>query len=118
MQAVQIEYSPLGVPSGLCAALAKTAVQNEGLTLQRCSIGARAVWIIDTADSPAPGYFALINGSTTDFSHPFVMTYDGDATKKPEQIRVKHLRVSKGAGSMKGDVPDAQLWGMALGVVK
>jgi hypothetical protein len=38
--AVQFQYAPLGVPSGLCAALATTAYQNEGLTLQPCSVPA------------------------------------------------------------------------------
>jgi hypothetical protein len=118
LRAVQIEYAPLGRPSGLCAAVAKTAFQNEGLTLQRCSAGARTVWIIDPAVSPAPGYFALINGSNRDFVHPIAMTYDGDATKRPEQIRVKHLRLSTAHGATRATVPDTQLWGSALGVVK
>jgi hypothetical protein len=57
--AAQIEYAPLGKPTGLCAALATTAYQNEGLTLQPCSTPGTTVWIIDTADSPAtaPTYF-------------------------------------------------------------
>jgi hypothetical protein len=35
---------------------------------------------IDTADSPAtaPTYFPIVNASTTDFAHPFVMTIDGN----------------------------------------
>ena len=35
--AAQIEYAPLGERTGLCSALATTAYQNEGLTLQPCS---------------------------------------------------------------------------------
>src|SRR5215212_10488593 len=51
-RAAQIEYAPFGEPTGLCAGLATTAYQNEGLTLQPCSIpGGTTVWIIDTADS-------------------------------------------------------------------
>jgi hypothetical protein len=37
--AAQIEYAPFGEPTGLCAGLATTAYQNEGLTLQPCMIG-------------------------------------------------------------------------------
>jgi hypothetical protein len=51
--AVQIEYAPFGEPTGLCSALATTASQNEGLTLQPCSTPGTTVLIVDTADSPA-----------------------------------------------------------------
>jgi hypothetical protein len=111
--AVQLEYAPLGVPSGLCAALATTAYQNEGLTLQPCSVPATTVWIIDTADSPATiaeNYFPLVNGSTTDFVHPFGMTYPSEADpsdKQLPQILVRHLIGNP------IHVPDRQLWGVA-----
>jgi hypothetical protein len=114
--AVQIEYAPFGVPTGLCAALATTAYQNEGLTLQQCSTPGTTVWIIDTADSPAtaPTYFPLVNGSTTNFSHPFGMTFPGRADpahKLFPQIKVRHLIDNP------ADVPDSQLWGRDFGVV-
>jgi hypothetical protein len=68
------------------------------------------VWIKDTADSPAtaPTYFPLVNGSTTDFTHPFGMTYPSKADpakKKLPQIIVRHLIDNPTA------VPDRQLWG-------
>lgn len=109
-RAAQIQYAPLGVPTGLCAALATTAYQNEGLSLQPCSTPGTTVWIIDTADSPAtaPTYFPIVNGSTTDFCHPFAMTYPSKAdparTRLP-QIKVRHLIGNPAA------VPDRQLWG-------
>jgi hypothetical protein len=114
--AAQIEYAPLGVPSGLCSALATTAFQNEGLTLQPCSVPATTVWIIDTADSPAtaPTYFPIVNGSTTDFSHPYGMTYPSEAdptVKRLPQIMIRHLIGNP------ADVPDRQLWGVARGVL-
>jgi hypothetical protein len=109
--AVQVEYAPLGVPTGLCAALATTAYQNEGLSLQPCSVPGTTVWIKDFADSPAtaPTYFPLVNGSTTDFSHPFGMTIHGDPAHKVfPQIKVQHLIDNP------ADVPDSQLWGANL----
>ena len=51
--AVQIEYAPYGKPTGLCTAVATTAYQDEGLSLQPCSAPGTTVWIIDVADSPA-----------------------------------------------------------------
>jgi hypothetical protein len=112
--AVQVEYAPLGVPTGLCAALATTAYQNEGLTLQPCSTPGTTVWILDFADSPAtaPTYFPLVNGSTTDFAHPFGMTINGNPAHKPfPQIKVRHLIGNP------AQVPDNQLWGSAFGIV-
>ena len=112
--AVQVEYAPLGVPTGLCAALARTAYQNEGLTLQPCSTPGTTVWILDFGDSPAtaPTYFPLVNGSTRDFAHPFGMTINGNPAHKPfPQIKVRHLIGNP------AHVPDNQLWGSAFGIV-
>jgi hypothetical protein len=109
--AVQVEYAPFGVPTGLCAALATTAYQNEGLSLQPCNVPGTTVWIKDFTDSlaAAPTYFPLVNGSTTDFCHPFGMTIHGDpAGKLFPQIIVRHLIDNP------ADVPDSQLWGANL----
>lgn len=87
-----------------------TAYQDEGLTLQPCSTPGATVWIIDTADSraTAPTYFPIVNASTTDFTHPFGMTYPGKADPAKillPQIKVRHLIGNPVA------VPDRQLWG-------
>ena len=68
------------VPTGLCAAIAtRHPYQGEGLTLQPCSTPGTTVFIIDTAGSPAtaPAYFPIVLASTTDFTHPFTMTFRG-----------------------------------------
>jgi hypothetical protein len=107
-RAVQIEFAPLGKPTGLCSALATTAYQNEGLTLQPCSTPGTTVWIIDTADSPAtaPARFPIVNGSTTDFTHPFAMIVHGNpAHKRFPQIKVQRLRGNP------DHVRISQLWG-------
>jgi len=64
--AVQLEYAPYGRPTGLCTAVATTAHQNEGLSLQPCSTPGTTVWILDTADSPGTASFPIVNGSDTD----------------------------------------------------
>ena len=46
-RAVQIEYAPYGNPTGLCTAVATTAYQDEGLSLQPCSAPGTTVWIMD-----------------------------------------------------------------------
>ena len=104
--AVQIEFAPSGKATGLCSALATTAFQNEGLALQPCGIPGTTVWIIDTADSPATAGFPIVNGSTTDFAHPFAMIIHGDpAHKQFTQIKVQRLRGNP------DNVRISQLWG-------
>ena len=106
--AVQIEFAPLGQPTGLCSALATSAYQNEGLTLQPCSTPGTTVWIVDRADSPGPpsAPFPIVNGSTTDFTHPFAMIIHGNpAHKRFPQIKVQRLRGNP------DHVRISQLWG-------
>ena len=122
--AFELEYSPFGVDSGLCVGTATTAIQNEGVTLQPCGVSAKTVWILDTFDRSFPafftGYFPAINGSDTNFSHPFVLTYpaNGFPTDKPRpQLKVANLTgFSNGIGRVVGTVIDTQLWGANFGV--
>jgi hypothetical protein len=111
--AVQIEYAPYGHPTGLCTAVAVTAFQDEGLSLQPCSAPGTTVWIIDTGDSPAtaPTYFPIVNGSNTDFVHPFAMTILGNpAHQLFTPIIMRHLTGNPGS------VPANQLWGSHFGL--
>ena len=112
LDAAQIEFAPYGKPTGWCTGVSQAPFEGEGLSLQPCSVPSNTVWILDpdAAPSSAAGSFALINGSTTDFSHPFAMTY---AYEPPAQIRVDHLEFSEA-----GTVPETQLFGAAFGVVK
>jgi len=102
--AVQVEYAPFGQATGLCAAVATTAYQNEGLSLQPCSTPGTTVFIIDFPDG-AGGYFPIVNASTTDFTHPFTMTIHGDpAHQLFTPIRLEHMIGNP------ANVPDNQLW--------
>ena len=111
--AVQIEYAPYGKPTGLCTAVATTAYQDEGLTLQPCSAPGTTVWILDFADSPAtaPIYFPIVNGSDNDFVHPFAMSILGNpAHQLFTPIIMQHLTGNTGS------VPANQLWGAHQGI--
>jgi hypothetical protein len=121
----EFEYAPFGVDSGLCVGVAATATAKEGVTLQPCGVSAKTVWIEDDNDSPATartGYVPLINGSDTNFSHPFVLTYPGNGfpTDKPRpQLFVNNLTgFSQGRGLQIGSVDDTQLWGADEGVLR
>jgi hypothetical protein len=115
--AVQIEYAPYGKPTGLCTAVAVTAYQDEGLSLQPCSAPGTTVWIIDVNDSPAtasqkPSHFPIVNGSDIDFVHPFAMTILGNPAHQPfTPIIMQHLTGNPSS------VPANQLWGSAFGPV-
>jgi len=105
--AVQVEYAPFGQGTGLCAAVATPAYQNEGLSLQPCSTPGTTVFIIDKNDSPGtwPAWFPIVNASTTDFTHPYTMTIDGNPADKPfPQITLQRMHDNP------ADVPDNQLW--------
>jgi hypothetical protein len=117
--AVQQEYAPYGIGTGLCVGLARAAYQNEGLTLQTCSDPGVTVFIIDTRDSPATaadGYFPIVNASTTDFRRPFAMDLPQDEIASDQQmlqIHVRHLQFLTDEKTL----PDKQLWGFHAGVL-
>jgi hypothetical protein len=124
--AFEIEYAPYGVDSGLCMGTATTAVQQGKVSLQPCGVSAKTVWIADIFDSPSTlfnGYIPLINGSDTNFSQPFVLTYPsaGYPTNIPRpQLEVTNLSgESQGfpPGPELGTVNDNQLWGADFGVL-
>jgi hypothetical protein len=120
----EVEYSPYGVDSGLCVGVASTAVQDEHVTLQPCGVSGKTVWISDTADSTGffSDYTPAINGSDTNFSHPFVMTYptNGYPTDSPRpQLLVDGLTgFSGGFLPGPGTVNDFQEWGADFGVLR
>jgi serine/threonine protein kinase len=117
--AFEIEYAPNNVASGLCMGVASTAVQGGVVTLQPCGVSARTVWIADTFGSPSTlsnGYVPLINGSDTNFSQPFVLTYpqSGYPTDMPRpQLQVDKItgRSRFAAEPELGTVDSNQLWG-------
>ncbi len=120
-EAFEFEYAPFGADTGLCVGVAATAVSGEGVTLQPCGVSAKTVWIVDTLDSPFTISVPLINGSDTNFSHPFVLTYpaSGYPTDKPRpQLYTTNITgEANGAGPILGTVDDNQLWAADTGVL-
>jgi hypothetical protein len=122
--AFELEYTPFGVGSGLCVGVASTAVQGSKVSLQPCGVSSKTVWIVDTLDSNIRhGYVPLINGSDTNFSHPFVLTYpsNGFPTDKPRpQLITNNLTGFTGnfLVPVLGSINDNQLWGADFGVLR
>ena len=120
-EAFEFEYAPYGAATGLCVGVGSTAVAGTKVSLQDCGVSAKTVWIVDTLDSPFTTDVPLINGSDSNFSHPFVLTYPAGAypTDKPRpQLFTTNLTGnSNGAGPILGTVSDAQLWAADTGVL-
>jgi hypothetical protein len=130
--AIEVEYAPFGVDSGLCVGTATAAGAGTAVSLQPCGNSAKTTWILDTVDScPSnPLYFAevpAINGSSMNFSHPPVLTYPAAAypTDKPRPELVTELLTGFsqsggsgpcGTGSIAGPASN-QLWSAKLGVL-
>ena len=77
-------------------------------------------WTVRRGTASASDYVPLINGSDTNFSHPFVLTYpsSGYPTDKPRpQLYVANLTgfSNPGARSYPSGVNSNQLWGVNFG---
>jgi hypothetical protein len=74
--AYEFMYSPYGVQTGLCTGVAATAVNGEHVTLQPCGVSSKTLWITDSHSGALTAHAEpLINGSDTNFSTPYGMTY-------------------------------------------
>lgn len=130
--AFEVQYSPYGVDSGLCTGVAATAVAGEGVTLQPCGVSSKTIWVVDLANlSGNAGNFSqignflvpLINGSDTNFSQPYVLTYpkNGYPTDSPRpQLYVTNLTgAAAGTPTLTsvGTVDSSQLFSAGFGVL-
>jgi hypothetical protein len=114
--AFEFEYSPNGVNSGLCVGTARTAANGTPVVLVPCGASAKSVWVVDSQDSIGRGYVPLINGSDTNFSHPFVLHYPGNAV--PTDIPRPVLNTWNLQKFSNGSVFDNELWGANFGVLR
>ncbi|MGY1694653.1 MULTISPECIES: hypothetical protein [unclassified Geodermatophilus] len=114
LNAVQQEYAPYGIETGLCVGVARVA-QGEDLTLQPCDVPGTTVWIVyPAAGGPTSDYFAIVNAGTTDFDRPFAMHLPRNEVRSgdPElQMELRHLQYRTGEDTL----PARQLWGAVFG---
>ena len=120
-EAFEFEYAPFGANTGLCVGTASTAVSGTKVSLQPCGVSSKTVWIVDTLDSPFTISVPLINGSDTNFSHPFVLTYPSSGyptdMPRPQLFTANLTGESNGAGPILGTVDSNQLWAATTGVL-
>lgn len=113
--AYEVEFSPFGAPTGQCVGVAATATAGEHVTLQPCGVSSKTLWIADSSASITDSFVPLINGSTSDTSDPFVLTYP--AGGNPLDLPPAVLEVDNLQENAAGQVPDNQLWS-ALGDIE
>jgi hypothetical protein len=108
LDAVQQRYAPFGMDTDLCVGLARVT-QNEGLTLQPCTVPGTTVWVVQTDLATPAGYFPIVNAATTDFRRPFSMHLPRNevASGKPLQMQARHLQFLTDDGTLRA----RQLWG-------
>ena len=113
LPAVQQRYAPFGVRTDLCVGLARVR-QNEGLTLQPCSVPGRTVWVVHEGLATPAKYFPIINAATTDFRRPFAMHLPRNKAARGKPVRM-HARRLQFLGREK-TLRARQLWGAVFGV--
>jgi hypothetical protein len=76
---------PMAAPAqppvaGQCVGVAATVTAGEHVTLQPSGVSSKTLWIADSPASITDSFVPLINGSTSDVSDPFVLTYPAGAS--------------------------------------
>jgi hypothetical protein len=108
-EAYELEYSPYGVDSGLCTGVGSTAGNGTPVSLQPCGESSKTVWVVDSTDpNTGPEFYPVINGSDTNFSHPYVLHYPGNAY--PTDMPRPQLNTYMLQEYSSGDVYDNELW--------
>jgi len=124
-EAYELEYAPYGAETGLCVGVGATAVAGTKVSLQPCGVSSKTVWIVDPFDSVKQTFtqfeLPLINGSDTNFSHPFVLTYPASSyptdNPRPQLYTANLTGEANGGFFAQGTVDDNQLWSADLGVL-
>jgi hypothetical protein len=114
-EAYEIEYAPHGSESGYCVGVGSTAAAGTPVALEPCGLSSKTIWVVDSYDTIRGFYVPLINGSDTNFSHPFVLNYPGNAypTDQPRP-QLNTWTLSKYSN---GSVVDNQMWSADPGVL-
>jgi hypothetical protein len=113
-------YDPTATPPTCTTAYPNLSAYEIEYSLQPCGASAKTVWIIDSATADTTAVAPLINGSDTNFSQPFVLTYPTNSypTDMPRAgLYVTNLTGTVGTNfyPTPGTVNSQQLWGEDTG---
>ena len=114
--AYEFMYTPYGVQTGLCVGVGATAVNGTKVALEPCGLSGKTIWISDNSTNKLINTKEpLINGSDTNFSTPYGLTYPGSSyptdTPRPEMYTSALLGFSSGA------INSNQLWSARYGIL-
>ena len=114
--AYEFMYTPYGVQTGLYVGVGATAVNGTKVALEPCGLSGKTIWISDNATNKLTAFREpLINGSDTNFSTPYGLTYPGSSyptdTPRPEMYTSAIL------GFSTGTINSNQLWSARLGIL-
>ncbi len=90
----EAQWAPYGNSTGLCAGLAAPNLTGESITLRRCGVNDRTLWIANQAngtDGHCRGpehYCPWMNASDNNFRNPQVLTMDGATLSPGNQLRL------------------------------
>jgi hypothetical protein len=105
-EAYEFQFTPKGVASGLCLGLAGAAHAGGRVTLRRCGVNSRTIWVGDQADQSGR-FEPFVPGSDTDSTSGLVLT--GSATGRA--LTVSQVSVADGVIA-----PD-QMWQAIYGLL-
>jgi len=115
-RALEFQYTPDGVGSNLCIGVGTTAATGTPVALEPCGRSAKTVWVVDSFDTIKGHFVPLINGSDTNFSHPFVLNYPGNGAFPTDNPRPQLTTWTLSKYS-NGTVFDNQMWSANFGVL-
>jgi hypothetical protein len=103
-EVLELNWTPYGNETDLCAGTSGTIFSGENVTLQQCGVYEGTLFIVDS-DNTQHGYSPLIDGASASFSHPEVVTVDPGTVHPTNQIKVETENTLTG-----GVIPDTQLF--------
>ena len=115
-RAFEFEYAPDGAGTNLCIGVGTTAATGTPVALEPCGVSAKTIWVVDSFDTIKGHFVPLINGSDTNFSHPYVLNYPGNGAFPTDNPRPQLTTWTLSKFS-NGTVFDNQMWSANYGIL-
>jgi hypothetical protein len=97
--AFEVQWTPFGQSTGLCAGVAVANKAAENVTLRPCGASDHTLWIADAAHGTGHGCRSAgnncpwMNASDSSFRKPFVLTLNGATTAPADQLRLAPMNL-------------------------
>jgi len=112
--AFEVEFAPFGNETGQCIGVPTTARNGTRVALEPCGESSKTIWV-DLGGAIIGFYVPLVNGSDTNFSHPYVLSYPASGfptdNPRPQLVTWTLQKFSN------GQTHDNQLFGARFGIL-